>query len=228
MTTLTTVRPSVWIGCLACYNAGVLNVRRFPAEDTAAVTSDDLHRNPAGHDELWCFDHEGFPAGTDEMSPTTAVQWWVSCSMRSEQCRGLRCSPGWRPAATSQAAITCRARPTSRRDIAVAGSRSLTTLPSWLRISALLTDGLRRRSATSTGKHGFMTSSSTTLSRMPLIAVYSSFARSDCFPGKPHRLPGRTFFSVIGVHPQPHSNVLVYNGEHCSGRMLITICVMTF
>lgn len=60
----------------------------------------------------------------------------VSCSMRLEKCSGLHCSPGWRPAATSQAAITYRAHRTSRRGIAVAGSRSLTTLPSWLRTSA--------------------------------------------------------------------------------------------
>ena len=75
MTTLTTVRPSVWIGCLACYNAGVLNGRWFPAEDADEATPDDLHQNPTDHEALWVFDHEGFPVGTGEMSPTTAVQW---------------------------------------------------------------------------------------------------------------------------------------------------------
>ena len=75
MTTLTTVRPSVWIGCLACYNEGILNGRWFPAEDADEATPDDLHQNPTHHDELWVFDHEGFPVGTGEMSPTTAVQW---------------------------------------------------------------------------------------------------------------------------------------------------------
>ena len=34
---------------------------------------------------------------------------------------------------------------------------------------------------------------------MPLIAVYSSFALSDCSPWKPQWLPGRAFFPVIGV-----------------------------
>lgn len=75
MTTQTTVRPSVWIGCLACYNTGVQHGRWFPAEDADEVTSDDLHQNPTDHEELWVFDHEGFPVGTGEMSPTTAVQW---------------------------------------------------------------------------------------------------------------------------------------------------------
>lgn len=75
MITQTTVRPSVWIGCLACYNVGVHNGRWFPAEDADEVTPDDLHQNPTDHEELWVFDHEGFPVGTGEMSPTTAVQW---------------------------------------------------------------------------------------------------------------------------------------------------------
>ena len=75
MATQTTVRPSVWIGCLACYSTGVLNGRWFPAEDADEVTPDDLHQNPTDHEELWVFDHERFPVGTSEMSPTTAVQW---------------------------------------------------------------------------------------------------------------------------------------------------------
>lgn len=75
MTAQTTVRPSVWIGCLACYNAGVLNGRWFPAEGAAEVTPDGLHGSSTIHDELWCFDLEGFPVGTGEMSFTTAVQW---------------------------------------------------------------------------------------------------------------------------------------------------------
>lgn len=75
MLTQTTVRPSVWIGCLACYNKGLLNGQWFPAEEAGEVTPDDLHQNPTAHDELWIFDHEGFPVGTGEMSPTTAQQW---------------------------------------------------------------------------------------------------------------------------------------------------------
>ena len=75
MTTQTTVRPSVWIGCLACYNEGILNGSWFPAEEAGEVTPEDLHLGPTAHDELWIFDHEGFPTGTSEMSPTAAVQW---------------------------------------------------------------------------------------------------------------------------------------------------------
>ncbi len=43
MITQTTVRPSVWIGCLACYNEGILNGRWFPAEEAGEVTPEDLH-----------------------------------------------------------------------------------------------------------------------------------------------------------------------------------------
>ena len=75
MITQTTVRPSVWIGCLACYNTGVLNGRWFPAEDADEVTPEDLHLGLTAHDELWIFDHEGFPRGTGEMSPDTAALW---------------------------------------------------------------------------------------------------------------------------------------------------------
>ena len=60
MITQTTVRPSVWIGCLACYNEGILNGRWFPAEEAGEVTPEDLHLGPTYHDELWIFDHEGF------------------------------------------------------------------------------------------------------------------------------------------------------------------------
>lgn len=75
MSTSTFTRPSVWIGCLACYNAGSLVGEWCDAEDAGYVTLDDLHGNPTHHEELWCFDHEGFPAGTGEMSPSTASQW---------------------------------------------------------------------------------------------------------------------------------------------------------
>lgn len=75
LSTCSTVRPSVWIGCLVCYNAGVLNGRWFPAEGADEVTPDDLHQNPTDHEELWVFDHEGLPVGTGEMPPTTAMQW---------------------------------------------------------------------------------------------------------------------------------------------------------
>lgn len=75
MITQTTVRPSVWIGCLACYNEGILNGRWFPAEEADEVTPEDLHQSPTYHDELWIFDHEGLPRGTGEMSPDTAQLW---------------------------------------------------------------------------------------------------------------------------------------------------------
>lgn len=67
--------PRVWIGCLACYNASRLVGEWFDAEDAAEVAPEDLHGRPTSHEELWCFDHEGFPRGTGEMSPSTASAW---------------------------------------------------------------------------------------------------------------------------------------------------------
>lgn len=71
----TTDRPTVWIGCLACYNEGVLNGEWFAAEDAEKVSLLTLHRSPTDHEELWIFDIEGFPRGTTEMSVHTAVLW---------------------------------------------------------------------------------------------------------------------------------------------------------
>ena len=68
-----TVRLSVWIGCLSCYNSGRLVGEWCEAEDAGYVTPDDLRGTPTHHEKLWCFDHEGFPAGTSEISPRTEL-----------------------------------------------------------------------------------------------------------------------------------------------------------
>lgn len=73
--TRTLIRPAVWVGCLACYNEGNLVGQWFPAEQAGGITPEDLHADPTAHEELWCFDHEGFPAHTGEMSPHTASLW---------------------------------------------------------------------------------------------------------------------------------------------------------
>lgn len=59
MTTQTTVRPSVWIGCLSCYNAGSLVGNWYPAEEAGDITPEDIHDCETSHEELWIFDHEG-------------------------------------------------------------------------------------------------------------------------------------------------------------------------
>ena len=69
------VRPSVWVGCLACYNASVLRGLWIDAEDADDITPEDLHGCPTSHEELWCLDHEGFPSHTGEMSPSQAGLW---------------------------------------------------------------------------------------------------------------------------------------------------------
>lgn len=76
MATTSIVRPAVWIGCLACYNNGELVGEWYDAEDASEVTPDDIHDGETtGHDELWCFDIEGFPPNTGEMSPCEAAKW---------------------------------------------------------------------------------------------------------------------------------------------------------
>lgn len=75
-TTTDIVRPAVWIGCLACYNEGKLIGEWYDAEDAGEVTPEEIHSGkPTQHEELWCFDIEGFPPNTGEMSPCTASQW---------------------------------------------------------------------------------------------------------------------------------------------------------
>jgi len=84
-----TPRPAVWVGCLACYNAGALTGAWFdavhaPQEMTVfnvaiiGTAGPAEHANAAGegcHEELWCFDRENF-AGllVGECSPAQAVQ----------------------------------------------------------------------------------------------------------------------------------------------------------
>ena len=88
-------QPRVWIGCLACYNAGRLvgtwvdavdadgvmpaDVHRSMVEaGTAVVSADDVYVEADGsspHEELWCMDHQGFSGAIDsECSPAHAAQ----------------------------------------------------------------------------------------------------------------------------------------------------------
>ncbi|TDP89770.1 antirestriction protein [Leucobacter luti] len=69
--------PRVWVGCLACYNAGHLVGEWCDAVDAGEVTSSDIHGTHTRadlHDELWCFDTENIPM-RGEMSPSDAAQW---------------------------------------------------------------------------------------------------------------------------------------------------------
>lgn len=90
MTMAHTTTPQVWIGCLACHNAGRLVGAWFDADEAADVTPADIHRvpglvvaddgtvyvrqdGPSPHETLRCMDHEGF-AGLlkGECSPAEA------------------------------------------------------------------------------------------------------------------------------------------------------------
>lgn len=75
MNVRTTARPAVWIGCMACYSEGRLVGKWYDAEGAAEVIPEGLRGHLAAHDELWCMDIDGFPAGSGEMSLSAAVQW---------------------------------------------------------------------------------------------------------------------------------------------------------
>ena len=79
--------PRVWIGCLACYNAGRLVGKWVDAIEAGDKTPADIHDNAttllslesrdggSPHEELWCMDHENFGGLlTGECSPMTAQE----------------------------------------------------------------------------------------------------------------------------------------------------------
>ena len=70
----TDTTPRVWIGCLACYNAGSLVGDWFDAVAADEVTTYDIHGRASSHDEMWVMDHENIPV-RGEMDPLTAAEW---------------------------------------------------------------------------------------------------------------------------------------------------------
>jgi hypothetical protein len=86
MMTATDETPRVWLGCLACYNAGFLIGEWYAVEDAADLTTKELHAphnittDDAGnikgaeiygpHEELWVMDHEN-TGMTGEFGPLT-------------------------------------------------------------------------------------------------------------------------------------------------------------
>lgn len=70
--------PRVWIGCLACYNHGLLVGDWYDATDAGDITVAQVHhdsvRTSAACEELWCFDHENLPVH-HELCPTDAARW---------------------------------------------------------------------------------------------------------------------------------------------------------
>jgi antirestriction protein len=85
--------PQVWVGCLACYNAGRLVGEWTDADIAGDLTTVEIHEHaallpivvdgetvyvqedgPSPHEELWCFDYQGFPEGamSGECSPCEA------------------------------------------------------------------------------------------------------------------------------------------------------------
>jgi antirestriction protein len=63
-----------WVGCLACYNNGSLRGDWYDAETAGDVAPEALHGGETDHEELWCMDFEGFPAGQEECSPCEAQE----------------------------------------------------------------------------------------------------------------------------------------------------------
>lgn len=88
-TTAISTTPRVWIGCLACYNAG-----RLVGDWYDAITADEIttyvihgaHSRADSHDELWVMDHENIPV-KGEMSPADAAAWGRAIAEVDEQFR---------------------------------------------------------------------------------------------------------------------------------------------
>jgi len=75
MLTAARIQPSVWIGCLSCYNSGCLTGDWYGADIAASVEPADLHGHPTSHEELWVMDHDGFWGILDgECSPYEATE----------------------------------------------------------------------------------------------------------------------------------------------------------
>ncbi|MEU7148458.1 antirestriction protein ArdA [Streptomyces sp. NPDC045456] len=67
--------PRVWIGCLACYNAGRLTGRWYDADIAELVDGEDIHGCSTAHDELWVMDYENFLGLIEgECSPAYAAK----------------------------------------------------------------------------------------------------------------------------------------------------------
>jgi len=77
--TMSDTERRVWVGCLRCYNAGSLIGEWFDASEAGEVTTETIHphlhgqANALGHEEIWCFDIEGFGHWNHEMSPCEAT-----------------------------------------------------------------------------------------------------------------------------------------------------------
>lgn len=87
--------PSVWIGCLACYNEGRLVGDWFDAEDADEITAQDIHGAHARagtHDELWVMDTDGDMPVRREMSPHEAAQWARAVLSVPEHQRAALCA----------------------------------------------------------------------------------------------------------------------------------------
>jgi antirestriction protein len=80
MTTMTTdTTPRVWIGCLACHNAGSLVGEWYDAADADTVSIDALHIDAGtvariSCEEMWVMDQEYLPI-SGECSPAEAGEW---------------------------------------------------------------------------------------------------------------------------------------------------------
>lgn len=80
--TTTKTRPMIWVGCLACYNAGRLVGEWINPLDVDGLSTDEtrklIHKGTPQRDceEVWVFDHECFDGLLKgECSP------WVACEV---------------------------------------------------------------------------------------------------------------------------------------------------
>lgn len=70
--------PRVWVGCLACYNAGRLVGRWFDCSEAGDADLVAVHRGQyrvtSDCEELWCLDIDNLPVDR-EMGPLEASEW---------------------------------------------------------------------------------------------------------------------------------------------------------
>lgn len=71
-------KPSVWIGCLACYNAGQLVGEWFECDEASAAQEwMDSHEQRTGHEEYECMDTDNLPCGTVPWTGEDVLTEWA-------------------------------------------------------------------------------------------------------------------------------------------------------
>lgn len=180
-------KPSVWIGCLACYNEGHLLGEWYDLNDAQDVTVEMLHetvRRPVGsHEELWVFDKENLPID-GECSPLDIAPWATAYERLGDDLWPAFCAWEHSGEDTEQDASLeafedqYAGRWESFADYA-RENRSPTTPGTWPMALPCSMACAKRSPDTSTGRHGPGTRSRSTRQPSHRVAGCSSSGRSS-------------------------------------------------